>query len=497
MSKAPPGKIVTRPLVDGLARFAVITDEAAKIKRITPVPTVWGRKSGRPIYDRLPGVSEAYRLEYFGEEGSGFVYVDPQFGTLRGPGSLEIGSWEEDPSILLIQSGTITWKYGQVPVNGIAVDLRTIVPDGVQDGDYQVGYYLGYDTPSVTREVYEVEDYSLASSLSLYGATSVAPNSPVSAMFSDVDPRFWKPNIYGEAGVYSNASEVFIDFSEPVKAESFSLQSEITSLPLSKCALYRSDDGVVWYLEDSRAARNFKWNVIAASLSSHRYWKLFFWDGFVSVDSLTYTGEAAFRAPRPVGPIPFAEPFLEGKFDPLEDRPYIRLGEIEVKNQKIVSVTDSRRTTSTKYEPVAAWLTTFQDESLRELFTSVEKYSTEYMSPITGADKFYASLEEDNGFTLGSESQAQFLKLPSEVELKPAQQIITNAEIRIDPVGEALATDPSVSSIVGENIPEIVSSSVVTPSQVILLGVPEQDSDLATKAYVDKELVLPLDNGVY
>ena len=80
------GKIVTKPLVDGFARIDVANSEALDILNLSPVSTVWGRSSGRPIYDRLPGISQGYREEYFGEVGRGLVYVEPQFGVTFGPG---------------------------------------------------------------------------------------------------------------------------------------------------------------------------------------------------------------------------------------------------------------------------------------------------------------------------------------------------------------------------------------------------------------------------
>lgn len=497
MSKGPPSDIVTRPAVSGLSRFDIIADEAADVKRIKPVPTVWGRNSGRPIYDRLPGVSEGYRLEFSGEENSGFVYIDPQFGTLRGSGSLEVGAWTEDPHYLILQSGTITWQFGQVPTDTLVVDLRTIVDGGVQDGDYQVGYYLGYEIPETTSGIFSVENHSLASSKTTYSASSVGPDSPVSAMFSDIDARSWKPDLYGRAGSYESGSSVIMDFGAAVRANSFNIGAQSTGQQLAKCALYLSNDGIIWYLEDSRAGKDLSWVVNAQSESQHRYWRLFFWDGFVSAAQVLYTGEASFPIIPSSSKISVVEPFLEGKFDELEDRPYIRLGEIEVKNQEIVKVTDSRRTTSTKYEPVAQWLTSFQDESLRKLFTSIERYSTEYMSPISGGDYLYDDLVGRNGIILGSDTDAQVPKLPGIVELEPGTQIITDAELLADPLEDNVGTDPAAFQVFAEGITVYRSSSAITPSQVILLGDPEEASDLAPKSYVDTTFVLKLDNGAY
>lgn len=464
------GPIVTKPAITGLSRFDIISEEAQAVKRLAPEPTVWGYGNGRPIYDRLPGVSEAYRLDYFGDERTGLVYIDPQFGTLSGPGSLEVGKLSNDASILVVQSGTITWSFGQISTTGLAVDLRTIVADGAQDGVYQVGYYLNYTRPEdVDYATYLVTGSSLSNTLSVYRASAEASNSPVEYAFSEIDDGSWRPNSNGAAGDYTDGSSVFVDFTQPVTAGEFELQGPPDST--AQCALYSSEDAIVWKL-DAQTLFNNGWRLSVSRDTPARYWKFFFWDGRAEVTNILYTGEAFFPNQRPSGPISSAELFIDDDQFAEIERPHILLAQVEVKEQQVLAVTDLRRQTSVRYEPVAKWLTDFQDNSLRSLITDVSEYSAKYMAPGTACDDMYRELSSET-FLLGEDTERKKVDLPDRVELEPPSFLIKNAEVLFH------------------------SNSSVRPSKVIQLAHPTEPGDLATKFYVDSALIPSLDNGKY
>jgi hypothetical protein len=488
------GPVIAIPAVTGLSRFDIISDTAREVKRLKPVPTVWGRSSGRPIYDRLPGASEGYRLDYFGDEKIGLVYIDPQFGTLSGPGSLEVGRLSDNGSILVIQSGTITWSFGQIPTTGLAIDLRSIVADGVQDGVYQVGYYLDYTQPEdVGYVLYKVTDYSLSNTPSVYAASSEANYFPVEFAFSEIDDGSWRPDEFGDAGDYENGSSVFIDFTTPVTAEEFKLGgSQISD---ARCALYSSEDAIVWSL-DAQSFFDGSWRLNVSRDTPARYWKFYFWNGKAEVTNILYSGEALFPNQRPSGPISTAEPFFEDDEFAEIDRPYILLAKVEVKNQQVVNVEDLRRQTSTKYEPVAKWLTDFQDRSLRSLITDISDYSSRYMAPPTAAEDMYLELSSET-FLLESEVNRAEIIFPDYVKLEPGWTVVLDAELQDDPLGRGVRSDPGGIDIFAENISFPRSNSSVTPSEIIFLADPTGPGDLATKVYVDSVLIPSLDNGKY
>lgn len=490
------GKIVTKPLVDGFAKVEVANPEALDILSLNPVDTVWGRSLGRPIYDRLPGVSEAYKEEYFGEVGRGLVYVEPKFGTLVGPGSLEVGAWQEDPRVLVVYNGTITWAYGQISTSTLAINLETVVSGGIQDGSYQVGYYLNRISPDEVRyPKYFVEDYSLGASQTIYEANKEAKYHPVVSMFSEPSEGTWTPAEFSETGKYEDASTVTMDFTEVVVARQFELVASSSALSTAKCALYSSNDAIVWYLEDSISSLNGKWSLRSSRDNGARYFRFFFWDGLANVSEVRYTGEALFQNQRPTGPTSEAEIFLEGEFDEIL-RPHIVLAILSVKNFEVVDIRDVRSQTSRKYEPVASWLTDFQDQSLRSLITSIENYSTLYMSPKTGGDVFYEQLLQEN-FVLEPETKTPTIFFPSSIELEPGWELVGEANLTTDPANDEIATNPQGIAILGQEIPFFQSNSLVEPRSVILLRDSTVADSLATKGYTDIALIPSMDNGKF
>ena len=227
----------------------------------------------------------------------------------------------------------------------------------------------------------------------------------------------------------------------------------------------------------------------------HRYFKFFFWDGTADISEVRYSGEAVFRVQRPTGFTSEAEIFLEGEFDEIA-RPHITLAIITVSNYEISEIRDTRSQTSVKYEPVASWLTDFQDSTLRSLLSSIEGYSSLYLSPSKGGELFYERLLEEN-FALESDTTTPQIVFPSEVELEPKWTVVGEAALGTEPIGDDIATDPQGFVIIGTEIPFFQSNSSVRPNKIILLSDPTLSSSLANKAYTDLALIPSLDNGKY
>lgn len=489
-------KIVTKPLVDGFAKIDVANREALEVLALTPTNTVWGGPFGRPIYDRLPGVSEAYKREFFGERDRGFVFIDPQFGSSIGPGSLQVGAWQEDPRVLIVYNGTITWAYGQIETTTLAFNLSNVVPGGIQDGSYQVGFYLNRVDPDVARfSKFAVENYSLGGSETVYATDAEAKYHPVVTMFSEPSDGSWRPSEFGEAGLYPDGSAVTMDFTETVVAKSFTLIAAPSGLATARCALYSSENAIVWTLEDSVSPRDGKWQLNSGLNSGARYYRLFFWGGVADISEVRYTGEAIFKNPRPAIPRSEAEIFLEGEFDQI-DRPHLVLAVVTVSNYEITEIRDTRSQTSVKYEPVASWLTEFQDDSLRSLITSIEDYSSLYMAPTATLDVLYERLLEEN-FVFEPETKTPVINFPSSVQLASGWKLVDDATIQTDPLTDNLAIDPTGVILDGQNVTQFFSDSSVTPFNVILLAEPTVASDLVTKSYTDFTLIPSLDNGQY
>jgi hypothetical protein len=461
------GKIKTKTFVDGFARISVIDEKASDILNLNPVDTVWGRSGGRPIYDRLPGVSQAYRKEYEGEINTGFVYIEPQYGNYSGPGSLETGALQDDPRVLIVYNGTITWTNGQIPTSTLAINLETVVDGGIQDGNYQVGYYLDKNVPaSVGNFPYAISSFFLSGSSTIYATNRAAKDHRLDYAISEESNEYWMPSEYGEAGTYEDGSWISFDFTETVTASIFEFKAPTIALATARCALYRSNDAISWQLADSVTPRNGVWT-LNNSEGKARYYRALFWSGKVAISEVRYSGEALFPNRRPTGPISSAEIFLEGEFDQI-DRPHILLSIITVSDYRVTGIRDVRAFTTVKYEPVASWLTDFQDGVLRKLITDISSYADLYLAPTTGATNFYDSLLEA-GVTLESDTSAPTIEFPTEIELN------------------------HLTFVNGQE----VSTSIVSPVGIYLLGEPTDPSDLTSKAYSDLSLIPTLDDGKY
>ena len=145
---------------------------------------------------------------------------------------------------------------------------------------------------------------------------------------------------------------------------------------------------------------------------------------------------------------------------------YLTLATFEIRNRgSITNLRDLRSVSYHKHQPVAGWLTQFQDDNLRCLFDSVTRYSSLSMAPQSSSIHLYDEMVDSNCFglgelDLGDQMGAPRLKLPTIVE---------------------------------------VASGTVEPKAIDLLADPTTESSLTNKAYANYQLYesWSLDNGNY
>lgn len=545
------GPVRTALFADTEPVVKFLNPDAARAIGFLPTPTVWGRAAGRPIYDRLPAVSGAYVTDTT-QPDRVKIFIENQ-NRATGAGTLQVGIWDRDPGILVIQSGTLVWSKGPVDVQALAVKLSALNEGGgLQDGEYQVGYTLRYEADNSAKyKEYKVEDYSLAASATVYGATAAAEQNPVEVAFTDELDTSWRPSDSGYVGGYDEGESLILDFTEPVKAERFKLTASAPEYATAKCSVYWSDDGVIWHLDDVVwEPKGGVWDMTVSEQEKRRYWRFFFWSGVVDVREFAYTGTALYADQRRTGSISVAEPYLDELYEEIEGA-YILLATIEVRDNALVRVEDYRlsQITYERFQPVASWLTTFQDESLRKYFTDVEKYAERWMAPPTAAYGIYDELLDEDTFEIGSDLEYPRLDLPSAVSIEagyyftyddidiqidgeqnfyrdpvqldiPTPEITTESGVPLattdgkaitldrprstmmyslkgksDALG--LATNPTDFQIQGDEVTVYRSSSLIAPYHVSNVGAPEEDGDLSTKAYVDAALIVNMDNGAY
>lgn len=467
--------VTTTLYANGVTAVGAVSNEALVALDLQSQPTAWAMSQGRPILDRLPAESQQYKKGYDSDQA--YVYLDSSTNLAIGPGTLQVVRDLDNPKLLFVNSGEITWYKGQLDVSSLLVDVSLLnFRRGLDDGSYQIGYQLGAADPAATSLV---PGYARATAIdSLLGNTSIIFTVSSASQYYEaaqaltdedvIGSTAWRPNTLAEAGGYSTGSWYVLDFKAPVEIQEFLLKTDLPSASATM-ALYRSDDAIIWDKVVEVKPNSEGWLAQVDSIGSHQYWKFFFWDGTVSVSEMRFTGEAYFPDLRASSTSLSATPFLDGLYEEIEGE-HITLATFEVSRSNITNVQDVRKVTNVKYEPVADWLTDFQDSSLKCLFNLVENYSEQCLNPTTSNYHFYNELDDSTCFGEGKFS------------LQAGSEDFTDFPYLVE-----------FSCTVGSTQP-----CGVIPKQVIQLKGPEVDSDLANKAYSDYTLNdFSLDNGLY
>ena len=413
-------EIVTKLKNDGIVRPKVYSPEALKVLNAEPVKTAWGWDNGRPIYNRLPMVGEAYQKAYESDQAE--VYLDPTANTATGPGTLQVVKSERDWRILDVLGGVITWAGGELTVPRMRIDTSSLDSGrGLQDGAYQVGYRLTKTEKEIGGgyEIAYTEDGSMADLQLAYDASGETTLHRKPYGLSDKLQDSWWPNDYYGADGYLVGTHYTFDFLEPTDTKTFKLKGDLGKISAS-LAHYVSNDAIIWFKRSQLTPDLTGWTVDAQG-PLNRYHRFFFWDGNVSINNVIYTGDGLLRDKRVLFPDTEATPFIEDLGDTV-DGDFILLATFTVKNRVISVVNDHRRVTYEKYQPVADWLTTFGDEQLRCRFDNVVHYNSLFMDP-TSADFHYYEEMDDSAcwglgeVSLGLEREVPKIDYPEEVEL--------------------------------------------------------------------------------
>lgn len=512
---------------DGFIQPQFPSEEALVVLGLTPEKTVWGGPYGKPVYDRLPQISEQYKKAF--DRDQAYVYLHPTQGKFLGPGSLQVGRLERDWTQLFIENGEVTWKEGQLPLSRLDVNTKDLnFGAGLDDGSYQVGYRLFHDRVLGNLDfpgyaVANVVDSSLAEANVLFAASTETEIHTSYQAIADpeVGDESWWPNDIAKAGDYFPGSWFVVDFRLEVDPVQFVLNGDSTQVNTAKCALYWSDDAITWYFSDQTTPENGSWDFLVSARDKARYWKFFFWDGDATISQIIYSGEALFPDRQARGVEQYGEPFIEGLYDEIEGN-YLLLATFTIRKGVITEIIDQRRVTNRKYEPVAEWLTDFQDTSLKCLFDDVELYAEKFLAPPSADFHLYDEMDDSlcygQGYIKIGEINEDAIFFPDIVEINSTKAVRYYGDRLLlfeeappvgffsDPNGlfspvvdDSARTDPDDISIFTEGQSWLEAESGVAPKEIILLQDPVDASDLATAKYTIDTLTLgwSIDNGTF
>jgi len=403
---------LTTPLVGALSRQYV------QANNLESRPTEW-ITGGRPIYRRLPAISETYQIDFFNivptsntavqddtRVDIGYVYV-PWGEGINGPVSMEVVS-SDSKGDLLIKSGRVVWQYGTSSVLPAIVNLETL---GIESGRWLVAYQLVYDDYP-TNFLYEVENFSLAGQpLTLTASTDSSTGwrfAPRNA-FLNTTTTFWsnKDTYFPD---YVQPTSCYLDWSSELSSAyskivlrcppntaytgtaTLSYIDGTATIPVGVSSVDRDSTGQFFEFNITSPTLQNQWNIVWSSLD-------------MSIQSINVTGivtqtaRPSGLAPRsslviyPENNVPETIQTPDGRTIPAT---YCRLAYVDVNNlYQVEKILDLRYIIHRDYQPVADWLTEPFDNNLINLYDQVKSYSPLWMSPVTCMDQEYANLETD------------------------------------------------------------------------------------------------------
>jgi hypothetical protein len=403
------------------SRLNVLSPQYIEANNLQSRPTEWN-PAGRPIYRRLPAVSETYQIDFFnlvtesnltgntsvrkGITKVGYVYV-PWGASINGPVSVEVVKGEGDQT-LLIKAGVLVWEYGKTEVLPTIINTRIL---DVGSGKYDIAYQLIYDDAPFAQ-LYSVTDFALAGQpMDIVSSTDsvIGWRYPAENAFLNSDTRRW-----------SNEDSFFPAAAQPATAF-LQWASEYTSAYSSitlRCPSGTAYDGTatLYYVNESAleeastvpvsvdtTGQYFQFDIAEPTFSAG--WRVEFSSPKVSIQSTVVSGTLTLLEPvsapspravlvmYPAGTLPKTVENSQGEVIPAT---YVTLAEVDFgNNYNILDINDTRTIIHRDYVPVADWLTVPFDSDLIDLYEQVSEYSKLWMSPPLCMKQEYENLKTD------------------------------------------------------------------------------------------------------
>jgi len=411
--------IQTTTLTPGLN---ILSDQYIQTNNLQSRPTEW-IPGGRPIYRRLPAVSETYQINFFnvvnesnvlttgtrvipGIEEVGYVFV-PYGESINGPTSVEVVASDNFETIL-IKAGVIVWEYGRTEVIPSIVNLRILE---VLSGKYDIAYQLLYDD-SPLEKLYEVSDFALTGqplNITSSSDVTIGWRYPAVNAFLNTDGTFWQ-NRDSDFPAYAQPTVSFLQWESEL--------AQAYSKVILRCPSGTAFTGSATLSYVTGASESVIESVSISSDSSGQFfefqipspslvtgWKVSFSSLDIAIQSISVSGVLTLEEPQatpspratlvmyPSGTLPKTEINSQGERIPAT---YCLLAQVDVNSAfKLTSITDERLIIHRDYVPVADWLTKPFDEDLINLYEQVSDYSKLWMAPPSSLKQEYINLSKD------------------------------------------------------------------------------------------------------
>ena len=387
------------------SRINLLSPQYIEAKNLESRPTEWV-PGGRPIYRRLPAVSETYQIDFFNivpesNVGPGYIeeigYVFVPWGESALGSSSVLVSVSESKGDLIVSSGNLVWKQGKTFVYPALINLEVL---DVLNGKYDLAYQLIYNDEPLPYQ-YSVTDFALtglpltitASTDSITGWRYPAVNA-----FLDTKTLNWSTeDSYYPSYAQPTSSYIQWDSALAQSYTSITLRCPTGTAYTGTATLYYVNNGVLSEVTSSEVSSDttgqyFTLNITEQVLQTG--WRVEFSSTKISIQSITITGvitlleKPSVSVPRaslvlyPSGTLPVGETFCS-------------LAEITVNNEfQVTKLKDTREIIRRDYTPIADWLTKPFDTDLINLYEEVSTYPTTWMNPPTAMKQEYAGLTQ-------------------------------------------------------------------------------------------------------
>jgi len=387
------------------SRLNLLSPQYIEAKNLHSRPTEWV-PGGRPIYRRLPAISETYQIDFFNivpesNVGPGYIeevgYVFVPWGESALGSSSVLVSQSESKGDLIISSGNLVWKQGKTFVYPALINLEVL---DVLNGKYDLAYQLIYNDEPLPFQ-YSVTDFALtglpltitASTDSITGWRYPAVNA-----FLDTTTLNWSTeDSYYPSYAQPTSSYIQWDSALAQSYKSITLRCPTGTAYTGTATLYYVNNGVLSEVTSTQVSSDTAGQYFTLSVTEQVLqtgWRVEFSSVKVSIQSITVTGvitlleKPSVSVPRaslvlyPSGTLPVGETFCP-------------FAEITVNNEfQVTKLRDTREIIRRDYTPVSDWLTKPFDTDLINLYEEVSIYPTTWMNPPTAMKQEYAGLTQ-------------------------------------------------------------------------------------------------------
>ena len=397
-------------------RLLVLSQQYIEVSNLESRPTEWV-PGGRPIYRRLPSVSETYQIDFFNvvpaantavaAEVQDIGYTFVPWGAGLNSGTSMYVQPSESKKDLLIKGGTVVWKYGNTKVIPTIVNLPVL---DVLPGKYDLAYQLIYDDSPV-QKLYAVEDFALTGQpLAIASSTDsvIGWRYPAVNAFLNTSTKMWK-NTDTYLPSYAQPTTSFLQW----ESDLASAYSKIV-LKCPSGTAFTGTATLSYY--DGTNYTSVQTAPIASDSTSQFFeftinpvfqngWHVVFSSSDIAIQAITVTGTVTLlesqEAPStraalvmyPSGTLPKTTVNGAGKTIPAT---YCPLAIVDVAVDFLIEkIEDARYIIHRDYTPVADWLTKPFDDDLTNLYEQVSDYPELWLAPPSCMKQEYLALEKE------------------------------------------------------------------------------------------------------